>query len=234
MIRLCSIILLTGCLSVDVFSQSLTPEPIEGQKGAYRLGGVKLNTVERTLEIPCRLNMTNSVVEYVLVEGKGKGHESILVTDVKPLTVHLGMLFLGAKPAEVPDPRTIDFSLTLKGEPIQVEYREGGKGKWKPVSALIGKDGSQDPVAMSRWNYNGSWTFNEIFIAERDGSIVSIIADRDALANNQHKDRENDDLWTPRVPSDWKIGREVDVRFRFTSPKKSSNKNQLDNAQNSL
>jgi len=148
------------------------------------------------------------------------------VSDAEPMSVHLGMLFLGAKVAEVPDPASIDFSLTTNGTPIQVEWKTEGDADWRKVDQLIAKEASDEVIRMPVWNYNGSWTFNGTFLAQRDRSIVSIIADRDALVNNQHKDRENDDFWVPKTPADWKIGTEVRIRLRLLKPEKTPNAKQ--------
>jgi hypothetical protein len=50
---------------------------------------------------------------------------------------------------------------------------------------------------MSRgdWVYNGSRVVEGTFLARRDGSLVAIISDPDALINNPRPGRDDDEIW---------------------------------------
>ena len=54
-----------------------------------------------------------------------------------------------------------------------------------------------------------------IFLAQKEGSIVSLIADPAALVNNPRPDRENDELWTLRTPKIPPVGTPVQVTIRL-------------------
>ena len=45
--------------------------------------------------------MRSNIVEYAVVTRPAKTHESLFRTDVDPMHIHLAMLLLGAKPANV-------------------------------------------------------------------------------------------------------------------------------------
>jgi hypothetical protein len=94
------------------------------------------------------------------------------------------------------------------------------------------------PGAIPHWIYNGS-RFSEtpdlepaaagspprsgstkkeltkIFMAQREGSIVSLIADPSALINNPRKDRENDELWILNADVIPPVGTPVEVTFKL-------------------
>ena len=68
---------------------------------------------------------------------------------------------------------------------------------------------------MTNWVYNGSRSSQGVFLAQQDGSIVSLIADPGALVNNPREDRENDELWivnTNTVPA---VNTEVQITFEL-------------------
>ena len=45
------------------------------------------------------------------------------------------------------------------------------------------------------WVFNGSRVLEGKFIAQMDGSLVSVMADEYALINNPRPGREQDDIW---------------------------------------
>src|SRR5688572_2776003 len=67
--------------------------------GVFEIGSVRLNKQERTVQFPAVINMTNGLVEYFLVSGTGKLHESVLKTETDPAQIHFAMLLLGAQEA---------------------------------------------------------------------------------------------------------------------------------------
>ena len=55
--------------------------------------------------------------------------------------------------------------------------------------------------------------FETLLRAQREGSIVSLIADPNALVNNPRKDRENDELWIMNTEAIPPVGAPVRVSF---------------------
>jgi len=65
------------------------------------------------------------------------------------------------------------------------------------------------------WVYNGSRVVGGTFLAQRDGQIVAVMADADALVNNPRPGRENDEIWqinTNAVPA---VGTPVRIIFQI-------------------
>jgi hypothetical protein len=69
---------------------------------------MRLDKKTGTLSLPGKVNMDNGALEYLLCAPKGPTHESLLVTEVQPSDVHLGMLLLGAKGAGILTPAPSD------------------------------------------------------------------------------------------------------------------------------
>ena len=51
------------------------------------------------------------------------------------------------------------------------------------------------PMTKGPWIYNGSFQFEQMFVAQETGSMISTIADPEALINNPRERRDDDDNW---------------------------------------
>jgi hypothetical protein len=54
-------------------------------------------------------------------------------------------------------------------------------------------------LGKKSWVYNGSLLEGHSFLAQREGSIVSLVTDPEALINNTGPGRDNDTIWTTRT-----------------------------------
>ncbi len=170
----------------------------------FQLGQVRLDKKLKTIQFPAELNMTNGLIEYLLVTTKGKTHESLLKTEVEPYQIHLAMLLIGAKRAPTaPDqqPAANPFHVNqpgvrrpvIPGDPftIQLTYED----KTIPAENYITDLSTKKNASPSPWNYNGSRVVNGAFLAQGQGSIVAMVDDLDAMANNPRPDHDNDQIW---------------------------------------
>lgn len=224
LIALC--VVLTGA----VFAQP-TPAPTPPPSGLARspsnpaappalvFGLVQLDKEQRALSFPVVVNQRTGVVEYAVVASAGKTHESIFRTEAQPAHIHVAMLLLGASPAG-----TNRFPANLNesppGERVQVEvaWRAGGQVVRRAMEDLIVAGSQPRSLSAGAWIYNGSHLARRNFVAQRDGSIVSVHIDPDALVNNPRPGRENDDLHTVNTAALPPDGVPVEVTFRLLNP----------------
>lgn len=193
------------------------------QIGSDRLqiGEVVLDRRASSVSFPCQVNMDRPPVEYFLVTGGGKLHESILKTSVEPHHIHVAMLLLGAKGA--PEGQRQDFqdpATSIPGE--SVEVRVAWKAEEKEISmraeAWVENLEKKAPMTEGPWTYNGSLMVNGQFLAAKEGSIVSLIADPVALVNNPRPGRENDEIWSVNTNKVPKVGTPVTVTISLSKP----------------
>ena len=174
------------------------PKPTvkEIRPGVFQVGGVLLEKSKRQISFPVLINMHEGLLEYILVTGKGKTHESLLVTLTEPYHIHVAMLLLGVKGAagkEVPeDPRK-----PIPGEPFSMElsWKKDGKTLHAPVEKFVRNRLLKKPMKPGPFIYNGSIVFEGMFIAHRDGNLFSLITAPAALANNPRMGRHDDENW---------------------------------------
>jgi len=165
------------------------PDTIEevGQ-GLFKIGLVKIDAGERTLSLPAELNMKDEVVEYLLVTGKGKTHESILTTKATAEHVHIAALLLGLNKK---GGTKIDGS---------IEWQGNGKKIRKPLSQIfeirpgVREDKERVRLTEKIWNYTGSLEVKgKGLAANLTGSLISLIEDPEALVTSLAPSRTNDD-----------------------------------------
>src|SRR5688572_10976463 len=163
--------------------------------GRFQIGQVTLDKQSRAVIFPAIVNMTEAIIEYVVVTREGKVHESLLRTDAHPKDIHVAMLLLDAKGAgtnAVPE----NPLKPIPGDPVIIEVTWKEKGREKRVRAeeLILNTQTKTNLTTGAWIYNGSCLENGAFMADREGSVVSLITDPFALVNNPRPGRDNDDL----------------------------------------
>jgi hypothetical protein len=154
-------------------------------------------------------------MEYFLVTGWGKTHESILQTKTEPYRIHLAMLLLNAASPRVRWPPSAKPPLNqsppngsgfishpsktrLPGDTVRIEIRwtvNGKETRLKAEEMLINEQTCGAP-RHGEWVYNGSRVWAGVFLAEREGSIISLITDPEALINNEAPGHDNDAIWT--------------------------------------
>ena len=199
----------------------LTPiqAPIrETSPGRFELGPVRLDRPGRSVSFPAVLNMNEGVVEYLLVASFGKTHESVLRTEVAPYQVHLAMLLVGAQGAGTnafPDAP----EAPLPGDPVIIEtaWTLDGKEQQRRGEELVQNRKTHSPAGRGPWVYNGSRMLEGSFVAQLDGSIVSLITDPNALVNNPRPGHEDDELWLVRSNGLPELDTPVTVTIRLLS-----------------
>jgi hypothetical protein len=165
--------------------------------GAFELGKVRFDKNKQEITFPGAINMDRDLIEYAVVHSTGKVHESLLRTDAEPYHIHLAILLVRTNANAVVGSSNQAAPRELLGAPVsvRVSWRFGGDEKSFRLEDLIFNSENKSAMKKGDWIYNGSRFLGGTFIAQRDGSIVAIISDPDALINNPRPGRENDEIW---------------------------------------
>jgi hypothetical protein len=188
--------------------------------GRLQIGVVTLDPKAKSLSFPATVNMCTGLVEYALVTSSGKVHESIFKTQAEPFHLHTALLLLGAK-LETNIDATVFFDpkREIPGPKLKIEVIiPGPNGRTNLVDRFLrnAQDKAPREIQVPFWIYNGSRFSDGAFLAQREGSIISLIADPAALINNPRQDRENDELWSANTPEVPPMDSPVAVRFTLT------------------
>lgn len=176
----------------------------------YELGDIKFNSSTKEVRIPTLLNMSEGLLEYVLVTVNGKTHESLLRTTISPTELNLALLLCSYEPhikeaaqfLPSPHPETkamMDKPMDKPGAnriQLTVQWKDKeGKDQTLPVSQWITNRTTKKALDTSHWTYTGSVINLAGFGSEYDGSIGALYFDLGAMFNCPVKDNVNDDMW---------------------------------------
>lgn len=215
-----------------------TNQPLrEISRDIFQLGAVRLDKNRRTVQFPAQVNMKEGVVEYFLVQTRGKSYESLLRTDVEPYYIHLAMLLIGAQgappdaglsnapsqPFHINRPKNatnLPPRLAVLGDPVTIElaWQTADGRKEARAEDWIMNLTTKTNAGRGPWTYNGSRVIDGIFIAQREGSIVAMIDDIDAMANNPRAGSDDDQIWQINSNALPPLNTTVQVTFKLETP----------------
>ncbi len=208
--------------------------PKEIAPGIFKVGTVQLDKNASTVTFPAKVNMTDGLLEYLMVSPEGPVHESLFTSEAAPQDVHMAMLLLGAKgmvqkpdgkePAHI-DAATLARAPKLTGDRISLSVKWTGKeGKeqvtpperWivrkiftpkKPTKTVTAEDGP--------WLYTGSYFYENRFIAQMDGTFAAMVTFPGALINNPRTGSNDDHIWFVKTDAVPPVGTPVEFTIKL-------------------
>ncbi len=182
----------------------------------YQIGEIVFDQKTREIRFPTRVNMTEGLLEFLVVHQNGKVHESLLSTEVSPTHLNLAFTLLRYSPSKELYPLPNETGGVSDNFPevpadvkaaarvtIDVEWTDEGKVRRVPVNEWIQHEVKATAMPAGPWVYGGSDFHEGKFIAETSGDVAAIFLSMAALVNYPGDDNTNDDVWVPfpkRVP----------------------------------
>jgi hypothetical protein len=169
------------------------------------IGDVKVDAKSRSISFPAQVNQRSGAIEYLVVHETGKVHESIFKTSVAPRDFHTAALLFSStnKPP-------------LKVSAIEISWAKDGANKKYQAAELILDKAKKRALRETKWAYRGSRLVDGIFLAQRDGSIISIQEDRDALIDQATPEASDDENWEPMTDLLPPLGTPVTITVTFS------------------
>jgi hypothetical protein len=204
--------------------QPVKPSVEKLDETRYRIGKVIFDQKSREIRFPAKVNMTEGLLEFLVVHENGKVHESLLSTDISPTHLNLAFTLLryqasrelyflpsetGGASEKHPDvPEAVKSAARIR---IDIEWNDQGKTRRFPANEWIQHVVKTTAMPAGPWVYGGSEFHEGTFIAESSGDIAAIFVAQSALINYPGDDNRDDTVWIPfpkRVPE---AGTEVTV-----------------------
>lgn len=182
--------------------------------GRYSLGEIHINAREHSIRFPALVNMDGGLIEYALVHESGKTHESLLRTHIAPMEIQTALLL--ARPA-ASSQKPCDLIIGL-----EVPGASAPSGSVRLEDWIVNQEKSE-PLRRGPWHFIGSRLVDGIFLAQRDGSIIAVMRDPDALVGNPREHNERDDIWEVRPGGVPPVKTVVVVVLRFEATSVKSN-----------
>lgn len=184
----------------------------------YRVGEVELDSKTREIRFPARVNMTEGLLEYLVVHTNGKVHEALFITDISATHLNLALTLLrypasrelyplptptGGLSDKFPDvPEPIRKASRVL---IDVEWKDDGKLRRLPVNDWIQHTVKTSAMPAGPWVYGGSEFYDGKFVPETTGDIIAIFTAQSAMINYPGEDNRDDTVWIvypKRVPAE--------------------------------
>lgn len=198
----------------------------------YRIGEVTFDQKTREIRVPAEVNMTEGLLEFLLVHKDGKVHESLFKTSINATHLNVAFTLLRYKASRelyvVYDPKTgqntgkaAEVAEDVKAGArvnIKVEWSDNGTIKSVPVNEWISDSAKEQQMPSGPWIYGGSEIEGGRFAPESTGDIVAIFLTNSALVLYPGADNQNDEVWLPfpkRVPP---VDSKVTLIFSPASP----------------
>ena len=202
----------------DAAVEAVKPSVRKLDDTRYQIGDVIFDKKSREIRFPTQVNMTEGLLEYLIVHQNGKVHESLLSTEISPTHLNLAFVLLRYSPSRELYPLPNETGGTSDTYPevpaevktaarvnIDVEWTDQGKVRRVPVNEWIQHGVTSAAMPAGPWVYGGSESFEGKFIPETTGDIASIFLAMSALINYPGEDHTNDDAWTAftkRIPAE--------------------------------
>jgi len=209
-------LLLILTLLLTVRTEGLCQEAREIAPGKILIGEILVEQKTMEVSFPAEINMTNGIIEYLLVHQNGKVHESLLRTGTNPAQIHAACLLLG-----ISVPQNMSQATNLTGHPLTISISTSNQtAKVFFPHDFVQHAKTSKPMMQPNWIYNGSMMVQGHFAATETGSIAALMKDRYAVINSNLPEAEDDSSWQIRANPPLTNGAPVTVTLRFAPLKK--------------
>jgi hypothetical protein len=182
----------------------------------YQIGEVIFDQKSREIRFPAKVNMSEGLLEFLVVHQNGKVHESLLSTEISPTHLNFAFTLLRYPASKELYPLPNETGGTSDHYPevpaeikaasrvtIEVEWSDNGKSRRVPVNEWIQHAVKSTAMPAGPWVYGGSDFHEGKFNAETSGDIAAIFLSMQALINYPGDDHIDDTVWMAfpkRVP----------------------------------
>ncbi|MCF8365491.1 MAG: YdjY domain-containing protein [Bacteroidales bacterium] len=210
-------------LPMLVIAQADNPEDILKKIGedVYALKEMTIDVGKGSVTLPCKINMSEGLIEVVLCRKEGKLHESLLVTDVSPLEFQTAMLLLGLDPVnEIPDDESkVDIQSQLatietSGDSVLLflSWDVEGTTTKRPLENFIYDQTINREMKPTSWLFRGPVTHKQGFIVlDADVSMIATYHDQMALMELNTTSKFNDELYYVNKDAKLTVGKQVNL-----------------------
>ncbi len=205
-------------LAEDVAAEVVKPSVRQLDESTFQIGEITFDKKSREIRFPAKVQMSEGLLEFLIVHENGKIHESLMVTTASPTHLNLAFTLLRYTPS-----RELYFTPTYAGETpvappvisaeekagariaIDVEWKENEKTRRIPVNEWIQHSAIAASMPAGPWVYGASESYEGKYIPETTGDIAAIFLSNAAIINYPGADNGNDDVWIPfskRIPAE--------------------------------
>ncbi len=214
------LLIASAALAVAQDTPAEPPKPSIKQldENKFQIGEITFDKISREIRFPAKIQMSEGLLEFLIVHDNGKIHESLMATAASPTHLNLAFTLLRYLPSrelyfvpthagETPPPPVVISEKEKAGSriAIDVEWQENEKTQRASVNEWIQHSVTAEAMPAGPWVYGASETYEGKYIPEVTGDIAAIFLSNAAIINFPGADNGNDDVWNPfpkRIPAD--------------------------------
>lgn len=182
----------------------------------YRIGEVTFDQKTREIRFPAAVNLSEGLLEFLVVHENGKIHESLFHTKISPTHLNLAFKLLRYAASQelyfLPNekggltskfPEVSEEVKAAARVNIKVEWQDGGKLRSVAVNEWIQHAVKGDAMPPGPWVYGGSQVYDGKYLPETTGDIAAVFITGSAIINYPGEDNQDDTVWLSfpkRVP----------------------------------
>ena len=217
---ICLILSESGLLIAQEIDTSASHPIVKLSPTTYKIGNILLDVDNRFVQFPGKINMDEGIIELLACTPGGKIHESVLVVDIVPYYLQVSLLLLGLNYGD---------NLEYQGDPntplgdsveVWVEWHWENEDYKVRGEDLIFNHISKKIMTHTHWIFSGSRIVNGIFMADKEGSIITTYHDPFTILDNPLPGGGNDELYVVNHNLVPPKGTQVDLIIRAISKNK--------------
>jgi len=152
-------------------------EAVKVSEGVFLVGKVTIDKNNKELSFPARVETRTGLIEYLAVNTEGKGYESILISEARPVHLQVGLIILGLQYGQ---------NLNMRNDPAEpkgskVEIFLEVDGKRLEMKEVIYDRVRKSGLEGGEFVFTGSKFVSGSYLAEQEGSLISSFKDPGAV-----------------------------------------------------
>lgn len=143
-------------------------------------GGIEVDRAAGEVRVAAQVALDAGWLEQAVCRAGTREHESVLVVDLSPRSLHAALLLLGAEPGTPGawrwdgDPPQV-VRVPPRGDRLAIFVRFEGDPVERPLSDLIRRVDPESRLPEQPWVFAGSLVEQGAYAAEFSGSVVGLV-----------------------------------------------------------
>jgi hypothetical protein len=161
----------------------------------FQLGTIRIDSKNRVLTIPGKINMQKGMIELLACAPGGKTHETVVLMDVVPYHLQVSLILLGLN--YVGGLSVQGDTLTPKGDSVDVfvTWMKDGRDTTTRVEDFVWDIPREKPMEHTPWVFTGSKMMDGKYMADVEKSLVTTYHDPFTILDNPLSTGRDDEVY---------------------------------------
>ncbi|MFI5252337.1 MAG: YdjY domain-containing protein [Bacteroidota bacterium] len=161
----------------------------------FQLGTIRIDSKNRVLTMPGKINMQKGMIELVACATGGKTHESVVVVDVVPYHLQVALILLGLN--YIGGLSVQGDTLTPRGDSVDVfmTWNKNGQDTTVRAEDFAWDIPNKRSMEHTPWIFSGSRMIDGKYMADVEKSLVTTYHDPNSILDNPLSTGRDDETY---------------------------------------